>query len=57
MWSGFRVVMVVLAIFTAFTFMIILSAITSGIPLIYAELTAFLYYFGIGMAISSKNKR
>jgi hypothetical protein len=48
---------VTLALLSAFTVFAMLTAVESGIPVIYVELLGFIYYLVIGLFISWNNKR
>ena len=57
MWDAFRALTWLLAVVTIFTLCVILSAMGSGIPVIYFEFLAWCFYFGYGLYIAYKNKR
>jgi len=57
MWDAFRALTWLLAVVTVFTLCVILSAMGSGIPVIYFEFLAFWFYFGYAMYKAYKNKR
>jgi hypothetical protein len=57
LWQWFKILTVMLALASVFTVFAMLTAVESGVPLIYVELAGFLYYLTIGLVISWKNKR